>query len=101
MHSDETLRKRVDSSMGPDCPRLHGTILEENADENGGESDDDSIAPPLTKTEQELLNNCLYPSASLHPANETQVHLVCVELPTSVMNGELNDNVIVVKKEGF
>ena len=91
----------MDSSMGPDSPRLHGTILEENADENGGESDDDAIAPPLTKTEQELLNNCLYPSASLNPTNETQVHLVCVELPTTVMNGELSENVIVVKKEGF
>lgn len=99
--SDDTLRKRVDSSMGPDSPRLHGTILGENADENGGESDDDAIAPPLTKTEQELLNNCLYPSASLNPTSENQVHLVCVELPTTVMSGELSENVIVVKKEGF
>ena len=80
-------------SIGPESPsgELHETILGRN-----GESEDDDIPPPLTKTEQELLNNCLYPSANLN-ANET-VQLVCVELPAS---GELNEEVIVVKKEQF
>lgn len=92
-HSDESLRKSVDS-LGPQSPDgdIHETILGGN-----GESEDDDIPPPLTKTEQELLNNCLYPSASLGAANET-VQLVCVEMPTS---GELNEEVIVVKKEQF
>ena len=81
-------------SMGPDSPGLHGTIL----GENGGESEDDEIPPPLTKTEQELLNNCLYPSA-----NHEAVQIVCVEMPTACNGaGELNEDVgIVVKKEGF
>ena len=102
MHSEETLRKSVDSSMRTHSLQLHETILDENANENGGDSDDE-ISPPLTKTEQELLNNCLYPSANFtcNSANETQVQLVCVEMPTAVVNGELNENVIVVKKEGF
>lgn len=92
-HSDESLRKSVDS-MGPQSPDgdIHETILGGN-----GESEDDDIPPPLTKTEQELLNNCLYSSGSLNAANET-VQLVCVEMPTS---GELNEEVIVVKKEQF
>lgn len=90
--SDDSLRKSVDS-MGSESPNgeVHETILGGN-----GESEDDDIPPPLTKTEQELLNNCLYPSANLN-ANET-VQLVCVEMPTS---GELNEEVIVVKKEQF
>lgn len=80
-------------SIGLDSPsdEVHETILGGN-----GESEDDDIPPPLTKTEQELLNNCLYSSANLH-ANET-VQLVCVEMPTG---GEINDEVIVVKKEQF
>lgn len=82
-------------SMGPDSPGVHGTIL----GENGGESEDDEIPPPLTKTEQELLNNCLYPSANLSTSNDT-VQLVCVEMPNAC-NGEINEEVIVVKKEEY
>lgn len=82
-------------SMGPDSPPVHGTIL----GENGHESEDDEIPPPLTKTEQELLNNCLYPPGSINSSNET-VQLVCVELP-SACNGELDEDVIVVKKEDY
>lgn len=80
--------------MGPDSPGVHGTILD---DGGVAATEDVEIPPPLTKTEQELLNNCLYPSASLNTANET-VQLVCVEMP-NVCNGELNEEVIVVKKE--
>ena len=80
-------------SMGPDSPNneVHETILDGN-----GECEDDDMPPPLTKTEQELLNNCLYPSANLN-AGET-VQLVCVEMPTGE---ELSQEVIVVKKEQF
>lgn len=56
------------------------------------ESEDDDIPPPLTKTEQELLNNCLYPSGNLNGPGEA-VQLVCVEMPS--------EEVIVVKKEQF
>ena len=93
MHSDEAIRKSVDS-LGPDSPGVHGTILGEHG---VGESEEDEIPPPLTKTEQELLNNCLYPSANLNSSSET-VQLVCVEMP-SACNGELSEEVIVVKKE--
>ncbi|KAJ7327806.1 Homeobox protein six4 [Desmophyllum pertusum] len=91
--SDESLRKSVDS-MGPESPNggVHETMLGVN-----GESEDDEIPPPLTKTEQELLNNCLYPSATLNTSSET-VQLVCVEMPTG---DGLNEEVIVVKKEQF
>ena len=80
-------------SMVPDSPsnEVHETILGGN-----GESEEDDMPPPLTKTEQELLNNCLYPSANLN-ASET-VQLVCVEMPTGE---ELNQEIIVVKKEQF
>lgn len=93
IHSDESLRKSVDS-MGPESPNggVHETMLGVN-----GESEDDEIPPPLTKTEQELLNNCLYPSATLNTSSET-VQLVCVEMPTG---DGLNEEVIVVKKEQF
>lgn len=92
-HSDESLRKSVDS-IGPESPNgdVHETILGGN-----GESEDDDIPPPLTKTEQDLLNNCLYPSTNLNASHET-VQLVCVEMPTA---GEINEEVIVVKKEQF
>ena len=80
--------------MGPDspCNEVHETILGGN-----GESEEDDMPPPLTKTEQELLNNCLYPSANGLNASET-VQLVCVEMPTGE---ELNQEIIVVKKEQF
>ena len=82
-------------SIGPESPNgdVHEAILAENV-----ESEDDDIPPPLTKTEQELLNNCLYPSASLKYASNETVQLVCVEMPTA---GELNEEVIIVKKEQF
>ena len=59
--------------------------------------DDDDIPPPLTKTEQDLLNRCLYSSANLHVATEA-VQLVCVEVPTAC-NGDITEEEITVKKE--
>lgn len=75
--------------MAPDSPNggVDETLMSGNV-----ESEDDDIAPPLTKTEQELLNNCLYPSANLNGPGEA-VQLVCVEMPS--------EEVIVVKKEQF
>lgn len=75
--------------MAPDS--LNGGVDETMLGGNG-ESEDEDIPPPLTKTEQELLNNCLYPSANINGPGET-VQLVCVEMPT--------EEVIVVKKEQF
>ena len=62
-----------------------------------GATEDMEIPPPLTKTEQELLNNCLYPTANLGTHGEA-VQLVCVDIP-NVCNGELSEEVMVVKKE--
>ena len=73
---------------------VQGVILGENV---VGSAEDVEISPPLTKTEQELLNNCLYPSANLGAPSEA-VQLVCVDMP-NVCNGELNEEVISVKKE--
>lgn len=86
--SDDSLRKSIDT-LAPDSPNggVDETLMSGNV-----ESEDDDIAPPLTKTEQELLNNCLYPSANLNGPGEA-VQLVCVEMPS--------EEVIVVKKEQF
>ena len=92
--SDESITKSLDS-IGPESRGIvQGVILGENV---VGSADDVEIPPPLTKTEQELLNNCLYPSANLGAPSEA-VQLVCVDMP-NVCNGELNEEVISVKKE--
>lgn len=92
--SDESITKSLDS-IGPESGGMvQGVILGENV---VGSAEDVEIPPPLTKTEQELLNNCLYPSANLGAPSEA-VQLVCVDMP-NVCNGELNEEVISVKKE--
>lgn len=92
--SDESITKSLDS-IGPESGGMvQGVILGENV---VGSAEDVEISPPLTKTEQELLNNCLYPSANLGAPSEA-VQLVCVDMP-NVCNGELNEEVISVKKE--